>query len=100
MLTLTENAGTVVKTLADRTIVSLGETPGASEVGLRISTAEQSDSFDVAVAPRPEPTDQVVVSEGARVYLEDIVARVLNDTVLDADVDEQGSVHFSLARVG
>lgn len=98
MLTLTETAGTVVKTLADRTIVSLGAAPGASEAGLRISSAESSDSFDVAVAARPEPTDQIIESSGARVYLEDLVAPVLNDTVLDAEVDDGGSVHFSLAR--
>ncbi|QJU55779.1 Fe-S cluster assembly protein HesB [Herbiconiux sp. KACC 21604] len=99
MLTLTENAGTVVKTLADRTVVSLGENPGASEAGLRISSAATNDSFDVAVAPRPEPTDQIVESAGARVYLEESVAPVLEDTVLDAQVDDAGSVHFSLARV-
>ncbi|MCS5717825.1 Fe-S cluster assembly protein HesB [Herbiconiux sp. CPCC 205763] len=97
MLTLTENAGAVVKNLADRTLAASGDsdTTTAAEGGLRISTADSSN-FEVAVAPRPQPTDQVVESSGARVYLEPGAADALSDKVLDAEVDENGSVHFSL----
>jgi Fe-S cluster assembly iron-binding protein IscA len=91
MLTLTENAGVVVKNLADRTV-------GAAEGGLRISSAETGKDFEVAVAPRPEPADQVIESGGARVYLEPVAASALEDKVLDAEIDEGGSVHFSLGN--
>jgi Fe-S cluster assembly iron-binding protein IscA len=95
MLTLTENAAVVVTNLADRT---LGAAPDATEAGLRISAAEAGNNFEVAVAPRPEPTDQVIESSGARVYLEPTAASALDDKVLDAQVDEGGSVRFSLAQ--
>jgi Fe-S cluster assembly iron-binding protein IscA len=91
MLTLTENAGAVVKNLADRTLAASGSTEG----GLRISSAE-SNNFEVAVAPQPQPADQVVESAGARVYLEPHAADALSDKVLDAQIDANGSVHFSL----
>ncbi|MFB2596221.1 Fe-S cluster assembly protein HesB [Herbiconiux sp. P17] len=94
MLTLTENAGAVVKNLADRTLAASG-TETVTDGGLRISTAE-SNNFEVAVAPRPQPTDQVVESSGARVYLEPEAADALSDKVLDAEIDANGSVHFSL----
>ncbi|WP_382309537.1 Fe-S cluster assembly protein HesB [Herbiconiux sp. UC225_62] len=95
MLTLTENAGTVVKNLADRTLAASGDVDTVTEGGLRISTAE-SNNFEVAVAPRPQPADKVVESSGARVYLEPDAADALSDKVLDARIDENGSVHFSL----
>ncbi|SDY62396.1 hypothetical protein [Herbiconiux ginsengi] len=95
MLTLTENAGAVVKNLADRTLAASGDVDTATEGGLRISTAER-ENFEVAVAPRPHPTDQVVESSGARVYLEPEAADALSDKVLDAQVDANGSVHFTL----
>jgi iron-sulfur cluster assembly protein len=97
MLTLTENAAVVVTNLADRT---LGALPDATDAGLRISSTEAGDNFEVAVAPRPEPSDQVVESAGARVYLEETVATVLDDKILDAQIDEGGSVRFSLAQAG
>ena len=99
MLTLTENAGVVVKNLADRTLASL-DTPGAADGGLRIQAAESGKNFEVAVAARPEPTDQIVESAGARVYLEELAASALDDKVLDAQVDDSGSVRFSLANAG
>jgi len=89
MLTLTANAGVVVKNLADRTV-------GAAEGGLRISSAGSGNDFAVAVAPAPEPADQVVESGGARIYLEPAAADALHDKVLDAQIDEGGSVSFSL----
>ncbi|MFB2554270.1 Fe-S cluster assembly protein HesB [Herbiconiux liangxiaofengii] len=94
MLTITENAGTVVKTLADRAAI---ETAADAQPGLRISSAADGSTFEVAVAERPAPSDQVVSSDGARVYLQEEAARVLDRMVLDARVDEAGSVHFSVA---
>ena len=95
MLTLTDNAAVVVANLAGRTLAAQ---PDATEGGLRISSGENGDSFDVAVTPRPAPTDQVIENAGARVYLEPAAATALDDKVLDAQVDEGGSVRFSLAQ--
>lgn len=91
MLTLTENASTVVKTLANR-----GGT--TEEGGLRISSAAaDSREYAVEVAPGPADADTVVESDGARVFLEPNAAVALDDKVLDAEVNEAGNVRFSLA---
>lgn len=90
MLTLTENASTLIKNLADQTVV-------AENAGLRISTAEGRDGLAVDLTPEPEPTDQVVESAGARVFLEENAAVVLTDKVLDAQLDEGGAVTFAIA---
>lgn len=101
MLTLTDNAASVVSTLTQRT---LGTDPAAdaasAQGGLRIASTPAGDNFEVAVAPRPEPADQIVETSGARVYLEPDAATALDDKVLDAQVDEAGSVRFSLAHAG
>ncbi|MCC2029432.1 Fe-S cluster assembly protein HesB [Microbacterium sp. NPDC077644] len=94
MLTLTENADAVVTTIVGR------EDAGA-EAGLRIQTAEGQGPngearFAVHVVPTPEPADVVVEGQGSRVFLEDVAADALSDKVLDAGVDEQGAVSFTI----
>ncbi|AYG05048.1 Fe-S cluster assembly protein HesB [Gryllotalpicola protaetiae] len=92
MLTLTENASTVVKTLASR-----GGT--SEEAGLRISSAApESREYAVEVAPQPADSDTVIEADGARVFLEPNAAISLDDKILDADVSEQGNVRFSIAE--
>jgi Fe-S cluster assembly iron-binding protein IscA len=91
MLTLTENASTVVKSLASR-----GGT--GEEAGLRISSSgPESREYAVEVTPSPADADTVVEADGARVFLEPNAAISLDDKVLDADVSEQGNVRFSIA---
>ncbi|SMH40304.1 Fe-S cluster assembly iron-binding protein IscA [Rathayibacter oskolensis] len=94
MLTLTDNASTVVKTIASQT-----ETP--VEGGLRI-TGDDLDArnFAVAVVAAPEITDAVVEQDGARVFLDVAASVALGDKVLDAQVDEGGSVSFGVAPQG
>jgi iron-sulfur cluster assembly protein len=90
MLTLTENASTIVKTLA-------AQVPGSEDTGLRISsTNEEHTAFSVGVAEAPEPMDLVVESEGARVFLEPGAAVALDDKVLDATLDDRGAVSFAI----
>ncbi|MGO2685108.1 MAG: Fe-S cluster assembly protein HesB [Microbacterium sp.] len=94
MLTLTENADAVVTTIVGR------EDAGA-EAGLRIQTAEGQGPngearFAVHVVPTPEPADVVVEGPESRVFLEDTAAEVLSDKMLDAGVDEQGAVSFTI----
>ncbi|SEB82256.1 Fe-S cluster assembly iron-binding protein IscA [Paramicrobacterium humi] len=92
MLTLTENASTIVKTIA-------AQSTGDDDAGLRISSqTSDAGDFAVDVAAAPESTDQVVESGGARVFLEETAAAALDDKILDADVNEQGAVRFSIGN--
>jgi hypothetical protein len=46
----------------------------------------------------PQPGDQVVEAEaGARVFLEENAAETLDDKILDAQVDDNGGVQFTIA---
>ena len=90
MLTLTENASTVVKT-----IVEQSET--AQQAGLRINQdAVDSPALHVMATEAPQPGDQVLEEDGARVFLEETAAETLDDMVLDARVDDNGGVEFSI----
>jgi len=89
VLTLTENASTVVKSIVD-------QSEGSQEAGLRISQdAADSPALHVMPTEAPQPGDQVLEEEGARVFLEETAAVTLDDKVLDAQVDE-GRVTFVL----
>jgi Fe-S cluster assembly iron-binding protein IscA len=90
VLTLTENASTVVKTLVDQQEAAVG--------GLRISQdAPDSPALHVIPTEAPQPGDQVVEESGARVFLEETAATTLDDKVLDAQVDDKGGVQFTIA---
>jgi len=93
VLTLTSGAVQVI-----RTVTANPEMP--PETGIRIeSGADGSDALRLSVAPAPEAGDQIVESEGARVYLAPAVALMLDDKTLDAQVDPQGDVAFTIAEV-
>jgi len=89
MLTLTENASTIVKNITQR--------PQAPDsAGLRISSDEATQTFEVTATPDATPGDQVVEQDGATVYLDSRAAELLDDKVLDAAVDPDGRVEFAL----
>jgi len=88
MLTLTENASTIVKSITAR--------GGPETAGLRI-TEDPSQGLAVTTATSPEPGDQTVESDGAVVYLDAPASQALDDQILDAAVDEEGRVQFGLA---
>ena len=90
MLTLTENATTIVKQIASQA--------GGEGAGLRIAPAPEQGGFGISPAEQAEAGDQVVEQAGATVYLESQVAQVLDDKILDAGVDESGNVQFALAE--
>jgi iron-sulfur cluster assembly protein len=90
MLTLTENASTIVKEIASQN--------GGDGTGLRIAPDSDQDGFGITTADSPEPGDQVVEQGGATVYLESQVAEVLSDKILDAGVDQTGNVQFALGQ--
>ena len=90
MLTLTDNAASIVKGLAD-------QVTGTEEGGLRIAT-EKTDptNFEVTMTPAPQDDDLVVENDGAHVFLEANAASVLADKQLDAVIDDAGAVRFSI----
>ncbi|KRF25540.1 MULTISPECIES: hypothetical protein [unclassified Phycicoccus] len=90
MLTLTENASTIVKTLVDQNL-------STEDAGLRFSQeGVDSGGLTVTTAEEALPGDAVVEQDGAKVYLDETAAVALGDQVLDAAVDETGGVQFSL----
>ena len=67
--------------------------------GIRIAGPNDGSSqLDLAAAEAPIEGDQVVEQDGARVFLEPGAARMLDDMVLDAAVQDDGSVRFTLRR--
>ena len=93
MLTMTDTAAEAVKTIIARV-------PQAADGGLRIRDAGAETGFELSVAPAPEPDDTVVVTEGARVFLDTAASLALNDRVLDAQLEQDGTVRFALAAQG
>ncbi|MFM9919712.1 Fe-S cluster assembly protein HesB [Lacisediminihabitans sp. H27-G8] len=90
MLTLTDSASTVVKTIIE-------PTPDVTDAALRISASEAgATDLSLALATQAEPNDTVIVSSGAKVFVEQNAALVLDDKVLDAQVDDEGGVRFSI----
>ncbi|QDZ15954.1 Fe-S cluster assembly protein HesB [Humibacter ginsenosidimutans] len=90
MLTLTDNASTIVKTLTAQAVDS-------PDGGLRITNSDTSDTaFSVSVTPAPDAHDQVISSGDARVFVDENASALLADKELDAQLDEQGAVHFAL----
>jgi Fe-S cluster assembly iron-binding protein IscA len=91
MLTLTDGAVSAI-----RSLTSQPEVP--AQTGLRIlAPGEERASFQLALAEGPAAGDQVVEEGGARVFVEPAAAAVLQDKALDAQVNEQGSVTFSVS---
>ncbi|MBN9605099.1 MAG: iron-sulfur cluster biosynthesis protein [Actinomycetales bacterium] len=94
MLTLTESASDLVKTI-------VAQNAGSPEGGLRIrGTGTPDAQFEVAVTPQPENEDKLVERDGARVFLEPNAATLLEDKVLDAQLAGDGVVRFAIAQQG
>ena len=92
MLTLTDNASTIIHDIAD-------QIPEAN--GLRISAGVgEEPTFEVAPAEEPLPGDQTVEQGGATVFLDESASLQLDDKVLDAAVDQTGNVQFALGLQG
>jgi Fe-S cluster assembly iron-binding protein IscA len=92
MLTLTDSAVTAI-----RTLTSQPELP--VDTGLRIMAEDaEAPSFQVALAENPIAGDQVIEADGARVFLEANAAAALDDKSLDAQVDDEGTVAFTVAQ--
>lgn len=88
MLKLTDNAASIVNSIAEQ----------SDAAGLRITAnGEPAKSFDVAAVTAAQPNDQVVEKDGATVYLDAAAATELADKVLDAGVDGTGNAQFAIS---
>lgn len=91
MLTLTENAQSVITGIVDG-----AQAPQTG--GIRISQDVEGPGLHVAVAHQPEAEDQVVESAGAKVFLDPQAAIVLDDKILDASAQPDGRVDFAIGQ--
>ena len=92
MLTLTDTAASEI-----RNLVSNPEVP--DDGGVRIASNPEG-ALTLALAAGPADGDAVVDQAGARVFLEPQAGEMLDDKQLDAGVDPQGNVQFSIAQQG
>jgi Fe-S cluster assembly iron-binding protein IscA len=94
MLTLTENAASAIRTLTLQT-----DQPDESGVRIAPTTGEGgTQALRLTVTADPQPGDQVLEAEGARVFLDSDVAPSLDDKALDAQTNAQGQVEFRIAE--
>jgi Fe-S cluster assembly iron-binding protein IscA len=91
MLTMTDNAMMVIRDLAVQEDV--GE-----DGGLRIAADTDAGSLSIELVPQPAQGDQVVDNEGARIFLDADAAELLNETSVDATVDDEGIVQFGFTE--
>jgi iron-sulfur cluster assembly protein len=92
MLAISHGAAEVIKQVVSSAQIS-------DEGGIRISAepiGDESVRVDLSLAISPEPRDAVVEQEGARVFVEQTVAPLLDDKMLDAAMVEADKVAFSL----
>ncbi|MFE7844263.1 Fe-S cluster assembly protein HesB [Microbacterium sp. NPDC057407] len=89
MLTMTPTAAEAVKQIVARV-------PQAEDGGVRIRDTGTDTGFELSVTADPEPQDTIVVTDGARVFLDETAAHVLDDRVLDAELADDGSMRFAL----
>jgi Fe-S cluster assembly iron-binding protein IscA len=93
MLAVTENARVIVKEITDMSAADI--------TALRISTEPTPDaapsSLAITAVSTPESGDQTIEEAGATIHLDAGAAQELDDKILDAAVDESGSVRFSIA---
>ncbi|MCO1578670.1 MULTISPECIES: iron-sulfur cluster biosynthesis protein [unclassified Crossiella] len=93
MLALTPTAIEVV-----RTIMAADGVPDGSGLRFSASGVDHPGELQMTIAPAPEQDDQVLVGEGAHVFLDPQAAEFLDDKILDAEVDEQGQLSFALGE--
>ncbi len=94
MLAISHGAAEVIKQ-----VVSSAQMP--DEGGIRISAQpidDESVRLDLSPATSPDPGDSIVEQEGANVFVEQTVAPLLDDKMLDAAVVDGDSVTFSIVE--
>jgi iron-sulfur cluster assembly protein len=82
MLTITSNAAEAIRAIVESTDVP-------EEGGIRISIAQQNGSqasLELAITPAPMAGDEVLETQGAHVFLDEMAAVALDDKSLDAEI--------------
>jgi iron-sulfur cluster assembly protein len=90
VLTLTDTAATEI-----RNLIAQPEVP--DDGGVRIAS-DPEGALTLALAGAPADGDAVVEEAGARVFLEPEAGELLEDKLLDAGVDPDGNVQFTLGQ--
>ena len=90
MLTLTDRAAETIRSLISQ--------PGIpAETGLRMSMQGADGGSLTLSLEGPQPGDTVIEDAGAKVFVQEDVAGIVDDGELDAELDEQGQASFTLA---
>lgn len=93
MLMLTPTAVEAV-----RIITSSQGSPEGS--GLRIFSAADAQGLQISVAASPAEQDQVLDADGSRIFLDQTVAGLLDDKILDTQTDSDGNGAFVVVPQG
>ena len=93
MLTLTDRAAETIRALTTQS----GYPDGT---GLRMSLQSGEQGKLALSLEGPQPEDAVIEESGARVFVGQDVVNVVEDSELDAQVDEQGRPTFMLSDQG
>lgn len=93
MLTLTDRAAETIRALTTQS----GYPDGT---GLRMSLQSGEQGKLALSLEGPQPEDAVIEESGARVFVGQDVVGVVEDSELDAQVDEQGRPTFMLSDQG
>ena len=87
MLTLTDRAAETIRALTSQ--------PGApADTGLRMSLQGSADGTLALSLQARQPDDAMIEDASARVYVQQEAAGIVEDSELDAQVDDQGRVSF------
>jgi iron-sulfur cluster assembly protein len=90
VLTMTETAASEI-----RNLIAQPEVPDNG--GVRIASNPEG-ALTLALAGAPIEGDAVVEEQGARVFVEPLASQLLDDKELDAGVDPQGKVQFTIGQ--
>lgn len=91
MLVLTDRATAVIRSLVN------GRPGLPADAGLRITgSPDRPAGVAISRAVTARRGDLIVEQHGARVFLDVTAAEVLDDKVMDAEVDADGTVRFVL----
>jgi len=90
MLAMTDNAATAIRDITSQEAVP----PGS---GLRIAADNGGNELTLSLAAEPLDGDQVIDTDGARLFLDQLAARLLDNKELDVTVDPSGDVQFAVA---
>jgi iron-sulfur cluster assembly protein len=86
---LTDNAVQVIHDLTD-------EEATVGIAGVRIAADPTADALTVEPVAEPLEGDEVIESDGARVFLDSDAIDLVGDKALDASVTDDGGVQFAV----